>query len=459
MKLHLLMVGVWLHSISLASAQTLWLENFRGVESLHAETQVPSPLLPWFYSLSLDLQQQWQAQLVNQLTSECHRIKAPEQGPLAGMQVSRHGLQWFDDINGQSHRLLTEKMQLDIGQHQDAALPWLSWEQGAFRQLVWQDLVAGTWRSLRLAQGRLQEVGWQQSLPGLQDGFLAIPPRRGSWFGRSVILVPAATDYGLQLIDTNSGDLLLPTTGDTDIAAWPAALDLDGDMQWDRFYQVDRQGHVWRLDVQGQVLSQQPIADFSASGWQFDGALNLVRAQWPAPDGSWRTGDVLIIVARANPYGLIVLPLEDGQSGQTGWQDLHAIEQSASPVGRGWYTVLGSAPVSNSSVMAGVLYLPLHYAATACAGDNTAEQLLALHLFQGTAAYSQRFLPLERPTVANWQLQRQGDHLALQFDGVEVISPLRQISALCDACTSAIELPRLNRWHPLGVFPAEQGAY
>jgi len=448
-----------LHSVSMALAQTTWLENDRGLVSMESTTEVPVELSAWFYSLSPDLQQQWQEQIVAQLASDCHRIKAPEQGDLAGFQVSRHGLQWFDDFTGQSHRLLTKRMQMAIGQLQDAAMPWTAWDQGAFRQMIWQDLTAGTWRSLRLAQGQLQQLNWQQSLSGVREGFLAVTPSRSAWFGRSVILVPAATEYGLQLIDTNSGELLLSQDGEADIANWPTALDSDGDALWDRFYQVDRQGRVWRLTVKGQVISKQTVADFSASGWQFDGALNAVRAQWPAADGGWYQGDVLIIAARANPYGVIVLPLVDGQSGQTRWQDLHNADESASGIGRGWYLPLGSVPVANSHVMAGVLYLPLHYAEQSCAGDNTADQLLALHLFKGTAAYQQRFLPIDRPVVANWQLQRQGDQLSLKFDGVAVIPTLQQISARCDGCMTSIELPRFNRWQPLGVFPAEQGAY
>jgi hypothetical protein len=459
MKYQWLMLGVVMHMVPLAHAQSIWLENFRGVASLDAYVDVPSSLAPWFYSLSTELQQQWQVQLDNQLTTECHRTKAPTIGEFTGLQVSRHGVQWFDDFSGHSHRLLTQRMQTDIGRHEDSAMPWLAWNDGAFKQLIWQDIDAGAWRSLRWAQGQLQELGWQQALPRVQASFLAIQPSRSSWFGRSVVLVPAATDSGIQLLETNSGSQLLASEGDAEIAAWPAALDIDGDAQWDRFYQVDRRGRVWRLTAQGNVLSQQPIADLSASGWQFDGAINAVRAQWPTTDGTWHQGDVLIIVARANPYGIIVLPLADEHAGHVQWSALHNAEQSPSELGQGWYLLLGSAPVANSQVMAGVLYLPLHFAEQACAGGNTADQVLALHLFRGSAAYAQRFLPLERTTVVNWQLQRQGDHLALQLDGVEVVSPLRQISALCDDCTRSIELPRFNRWLPLGVFPAEQGAY
>lgn len=459
MKYQLFALGILVNSVASLNAQTIWLENFRGVESLQAQIEVPSPLTPWFYTLSADLQQQWQSQLENQLSTECHRIQPAAQGPDAGIQVSRHGVQWFDDLSGQSHRLLTQHMQADLALQQDAAMPWIAWDAGPFRQLIWQDIDAGAWRSLRWAQGQLHEVGWRQSLAGLSDSFLAVQLSRGSWLGHSVVLVPAANDYGLQLLDTESGNLLVANDGISDIAAWPTALDIDGDSQWDRFYQVDRQGRVWRLATQGPALTKQPIADFSASGWQFDGALNVVRAQWPSTDGHWQQGDVLIIIARANPFGLIVLPIADEQTGQTHWQALHNAEASPSTIGQGWYMLLGSVPVANSSVMAGILYLPLHFSEVACTGANTADQVLALHLFQGVAGYEQRFLPLARPVVANWQLQRQGDNLSLRFDDVTVVEPLRQISAMCDGCTKMLDLPHFNRWLPLGVFPAEQGAY
>lgn len=446
-------ISTWGHT------EALWLENAQRIEPLAAHASAPVALIPWFSTLSTELQQQWQPQLERQLMTACHRIKAAEVGPMQGLQVSRHGVQWFDEITGQSHRLLTSSMQSSIGRLDDAALPWVAWDDGGARQLIWQDGDAGPWRSLTWVQGRLQRLDWQHHLFNANDSFVALSPRRGHWFGNSVVLVPASTHYGIQLLNTESGLGLIADSGRDDVAAWPAALDIDGDEQWDRFYQTDLQGRVWRLTVKGQLLEQQQIADLSDSGWQFDGALNVVQAQWPTADGQWVQGDVLIIVARANPYGVVVLPLPDGQPSDWRWQDLRNVDASPSGNGQGWYLTLGSAPVANSQVMAGVLYLPLHYAENNCTGANTADQLMAIHLFQGTAVYAQRFLTLPRPAVPNWLIQRQGDHVSLQLDAETVIPQLHQISASCDGCSRVIEIPRFNRWQPLGVFASEQGAY
>lgn len=457
------MRAYWLLAVCLGMvwplrAETLWTETFRGIEAAEHLPAPPDTLRPWFYRLAVDLRGQWSEQLQAQLSSECDAVVAAHVGEQQGIQIGSHGVRWFDETAASHHRLLTSNMQLALTQAPERALAWRQRPQGANVQFIWQDVVAGQWRSLQLRANRLQQLDWQAQVPSSEVSWLALEPALGAWRGHQVVAVPAAHQLGVQLLDVQTGTPLLPAqTAMTSISAWPAALDSDHDGEWDRLYQVDHAGRLWRIQRDGAQLLQHTVADLTAAGWRFDGAVQAVRSRWPDAQGVWQQGDVVILTATANPFGMVVLPVADTNDHVIGWSEL-ADAGDAQPT-QGWQLVLGAKPVGGAKVMAGVLYLPLRYQTSRCEPVNSANQLLALHLFRGSAAYEQKLLTLPIAALPTWQLQRAGEQLQLQFNGQLVLPAMRQIAVDCPDCVAEINLSQLNRWRTYAVFAAEQGGY
>lgn len=439
-------------------AQTVWTETYRGVENSMDLPTPPQALQPWYTRLAQDVRPQWQSLLQDQLTNDCHSLQLPSKGQPSAMLAGRYGLQWFDASSGTHQRFLSQRMQRQLTEQGEQRLASRQLETAQGTRLIWQDVQPGLWRAITLLQGRLQQVAWQTEVAATTASWLAASPMLGVYQQHSVLLVPANAQDGFQLIEVQSGRALWQSErSDREIVAAPAAVDSDRDGQWDRFYQVDVAGHLWQVQLSRQGVVRRDIADLSASGWQFDGAVNAVRGRWPDADGQWVYGDMLMLTARASPYGLVVLPISDQHHDLFTWSAL-ANAGHAAP-NQGWFFLLGAKPLNEGKVMGGVFYQALQHDTSRCDASNSAHQLLALHLYSGAAIYPTALLDLPKAVIPTWQLRRRGDQLQLLFDETVVVDALAQLDGRCSSCTQPINLSRLNRWRTLAWFSKEQGAY
>lgn len=448
---------MWLFAPSIW-AETVWTETYRGVENSNDLLTPPQALQPWYIRLAEDLRPQWQSLLQDQLTHRCRSLQLPSQGQPSAILAGSYGLQWFDANSGTHQRFLSETMQrhLIAQDEQNLSARQLETPQGV--RLIWQDVLPGHWRSIMLQHGRLQQVAWRTEVAAARLSWLAAPPMLGVYQQQAVVLVPANEQDGFQLLDVQSGRALWQSERtERERVAAPAAIDSDRDGQWDRFYQIDVEGHLWQVQLSSRGIVRRDIADLSASGWQFDGAVNAIRGKWPDAEGNWQYGDMLMITARASPYGVVVLPIIDNSREMLTWSALASAGHAAP--NQGWFLFLGAKPLDAGKVMGGVFYQALQHDISRCDASNSAHQLLALHLYKGSTIYPKALIDLPKAVIPTWQLRRNGEQLQLMFDDLLAVDGLAQLDGRCDGCKKEINVNTLNRWRTLALFSKEQGAY
>lgn len=300
------------------------------------------------------------------------------------------------------------------------------------------------------------------------------------------------------------------------LVAAPAALDKNLDGGIDRIYLLDQRGQLVRLELanESSQAKVELVADLSGSGWQFIFNLQVSRAMlataWLAPalaadmagaatqsaasaKGRYRSsdntplnnslqqaGDVLVLLAKQQQqYKLLVLLLPDQRpTGLIRWQDLAKVASpppqdgiAAPPVttaqtslvaGYGWWTDLPAAPVSLPTILAGVIYLPLAPQTSDCQAPKLATQMLALHLYQGSAVYPQALWSLPAATPAWLELVPLPDErlgLASAASGPLLLEGLRGITAECPRCSELLSVQQFPIWQRLSSYQHEQGAY
>lgn len=365
------------------------------------------------------------------------------------------------------------------------------------------------------------EVLWQsQAYPPLAGG--EVPPAAPAlyYYRWQQQLIPVALHHAdpasrsrLQLQDARTGEALvnwpLSTTSEPAqllhlqrLVAAPAALDKNLDGGIDRIYLLDQSGQLLRLDpANGSVPGRLAlVADLSDSGWQFSFNMQVSRAllatAWLAPAASalpaatasgspyhgqtqlnqslQQAGDVLVLLAKQQQqYKLLVLLLPDQRpAGLIRWQDLVAVSSSqpdnsitaatSSAAVHGWWTTLPAAPVSLPAILAGVIYQPLSSQSMGCKAPKLATQLLALHLYQGSAVYQQALLSLPAATPAWLELVLLADErlgLAAAGNGPLLLEGVRGITPQCPRCTELLSAQQFPAWQRLSSFQHEQGAY
>ncbi len=333
-----------------------------------------------------------------------------------------------------------------------------------------------------------------------------------------------ASGSRLQLQDARTGEALinwpLVATAATEpllhlrrLVAAPAALDKNLDGGIDRIYLLDQSGQLVRLELasDSSQAKVELVADLSGSGWQFIFNLQASRAMlataWlpvAKPDGSsaqpaasaqskygsrnntplnnslQQAGDVLVLLAkRQQQYKLLVLQLPDQRPAAViRWQDLAKVTslqpqdgtvapqatttQLSGLSGHGWWTDLPAAPVSLPAILAGVIYLPLAPQTPNCLAPSLATQVLALHLYQGSAIYPQALWSLPAATPAWLELVPLPDErlgLASAAGGPLLLEGVRGITAECPRCSELLSVQQFPIWQRLSSYQHEQGAY
>lgn len=370
------------------------------------------------------------------------------------------------------------------------------------------------------------ELLWQsQAYPSLAAGEALPAAPALYYYRRQQQLIPVALHHAdpasrsqLQLQDARTGEALanwpLATTSGTAqvlnlqrLVAAPAALDKNLDGGIDRIYLLDQSGQLVRLepDSGSAPARVELVADLSDSGWQFSFNLQVSRAllatAWLEPAAAallpatatqaagsspvitnntqvnhslQQAGDVLVLLAKhQQQYKLLVLLLPDQRpAGLIRWQDLVSVSSqlpvhetlaaASSAPAFGWWTTLPAAPVSLPAILAGVIYQPLSPQTMDCKAPNLATQLLALHLYQGSAVYPQALITLPAATPAWLELVLlPGERLGLAgaANGPLLLEGLRGITAECPRCSEVMSAQQFPTWQRLSSFQHEQGAY
>jgi hypothetical protein len=270
----------------------------------------------------------------------------------------------------------------------------------------------------------------------------------------------------------------------SELTAAPAALDLDGDGALDRIYQIDRQGQLLRLDVSSELNYQSSVvADLSGSGAVFDQAILAARGLLPVESSNKalvqnKAVDVLVLVAQQQQqFEMLVLFLPEQVSTPLLYKDLVAKTAAAASgipaypapnkktstqnTAQGWHYQLPGIPVALPDIVAGVIYLPLQKSATqgtatSCQQARDASHLLALHLYQASAVYSDAVMPV--PLQAPLQLVRQATGTLAWQDAAQqlVLDGLRGIHPQCETCTEKLSVQQLSEWRQLALFRQEE---
>jgi len=127
----------------------------------------------------------------------------------------------------------------------------------------------------------------------------------------------------------------------------------------------------------------------------------------------------------------------------------------------GWHYQLPGIPVALPEIVAGVIYLPLQKSAvqgtaTSCQQARQASHLLALHLYQANAVYSDAVMPV--PLQAPLQLVQQATGTLAWQDAAQqlVLDGLRGIHPQCETCTEQLSVQQLSEWRQLALFRQEE---
>lgn len=326
-------------------------------------------------------------------------------------------------------------------------------------RLYWQDQAGAALRAVRLALSPLQwQPEWTASYWPSAASWLPAqltPHRLADYPAQEWLLLPGDAQVPIRLFDAQSGlprQLPLPATPGT-FGLLPLAVDLDLDGVAERLYLLSQQGQLWQYSWQsGAGWQASLVADLQESGWDFSGSLQHFSARWQSAS-NWQDGEVFVIQARAGAdFRLLVLRRDHARKQSLTFADLTVAPDLTKA---GWYTVLADAPVSQPKVLAGVLYLPLK-ADTGCDEDAAYNQILALQLYSGAAAYDQPLLPLAQPQHAPLRMVQTSQQLQMWSGDVPVIRRLVTLDPACPTCTEWLTPQHLQGQQTLAVFRREQ---
>lgn len=430
--------------------------------------------------------------------TKVQQIVTPDRQPMTGhnvpVAVPETGLllAWFDPRS--------QRQQVALVKEQ--AEPELLWQSQAYPPLAaGEALPAAPALYYYRRQQQLIPVALHHADPASRSQLQLQDARTGEVLTNWPLATTAATDQLLHL---------------QRLVAAPAALDKNLDGGIDRIYLLDQSGQLVRLELasESSQAKVELVADLSGSGWQFIFNLQVSRAMlataWLPPalaadmagaatqsaasaEGRYRgshktqlnnslqqAGDVLVLLAkRQEEYKLLVLLLPDQRpAGLIRWQDLVTVAsqqpqggtvapqattaQTSLVSGYGWWTDLPAAPVSLPTILAGVIYLPLAPPTPDCQAPKLATQMLALHLYQGSAVYPQALWSLAAPTPAWLELVLLADErlgLASAANGPLLLEGVRGITAGCPRCSELLSIQQFPIWQRLSSYQHEQGAY
>lgn len=374
-------------------------------------------------------------------------------------------------------------------------------QQTKAHQVIWHDPSAHQFQLVDLTDLQKPQQGWRWSPPlPQQQAWLQSPVLHKLEGEEQVLLINSSTAAKalLWLLHAEKGTLVTefdlnegfqrghrPRTQLSELTAAPAALDLDGDAALDRIYQIDRQGQLLRLDISSELKYQSSVvADLSDSAADFDQAILAARALLPAESISKKAlvqnkaVDVLVLVAhKQQQFELIVLFLPEQMSAPLLYRDViaktsvtalpinaHATPNNATSAhnnGHGWRYQLPGIPVALPEIVAGVIYLPLQKSAAqgiaaSCRQARQASHLLALHLYQASAVYSDAVMQV--PLQAPLQLVQQAAGTLAWQDAEQrlVLDGLRGIHPKCETCTEQLSVQQLSEWRQLALFRQEE---
>jgi hypothetical protein len=423
---------------------------------------------------------------------------------MAGPQIATQLLSWLplntDAAQGESRLLfgwynpLTQRQQIAITQ--GMAAPELLWQSPMFPahgdpELPWAAPTLSYYRH----QGQLMPVVLHNADPTSRSRVQL----QHALTGQSIVSWP------LQLTATNAQTE--PWLQLAPLVAAPVTLDRNLDASLDRIYLLDQAGRLLRLDLASGAANAevQWVADFSDSGWQFNFAPQASRAllvagwQAQAPSAAsppptsiattstgtafsqmgQQAGDVLLFIAKQQEqYKLLVLTMPDQPAAAPlRWRELRDLSSTITASGAaeaassttlatstrgGWWTALPAIPMHKPSLLAGVIYQPLTSSEVECAKASVMSQLLALHLYQGTAVYPQSLLTttgITEPWLEPVLLPDERLGLAAMADGAVILRGLRGISPQCPTCTALLSPQQFPIWHRVSSFQHEDGAY
>lgn len=373
-------------------------------------------------------------------------------------------------------------------------------QQARSHQVIWHDPSAHQFQLADLTDLQKPQQGWRWSPPlPQQQVWLQSPVLHQLEGEEQVLLINSSTAAKalLWLLHAEKGTLVAefnlnegfqrghrPRAPLAELTAAPAALDLDGDGALDRIYQIDRQGQLLRLDVSNELNYQSSVvADLSGSGAVFDQAILAARALLPVESSNKalvqnKAVDLLVLVAqKQQQFELIVLFLPEQISTPWLYRDVTAktsttalrINAYATPNnatlahnnGNGWRYQLPGIPVALPEIVAGVIYLPLQKTAApgtaaSCHQARQASHLLALHLYQASAVYSDAVIQI--PMLAPLQLVQQTQGTLAWQDASQqlVLDGLRGIHPQCETCTEKLSVQQLSEWRQLALFRQEE---
>lgn len=372
-------------------------------------------------------------------------------------------------------------------------------------QLVWHEPAAKRYSAVDLSDPLLPKALWQWQPQGAGTVQTPVAARFDTSAGAaSMVLVVSGSDAAqpaFWLIDAVSGKQLATQQYHTskktvelpfvlqDLVAAPAVLDRNADGYADRIYLVDVQGRLVQVDVDAQLQFQsRVVADLSDVGAEFKVQLVASRAIMPnyqqlavnvaigenqqpvAAGAAGQPADVVLLVSRKNQQSqLWALTIPDSpaftiQPHHLTVRDLQqdVVSPALSSTTVGWYGTLPAAPVALPAVLAGVLYLPIAAQGEHCAEARQATQLIARHLFQGAAVYSDTLLAaLPKPFGLIGAVQRHSGELALQDlqSGSILLSPLQGIREDCLFCTEALHQNLYPKWQRMAIYQHESELY
>jgi hypothetical protein len=261
-----------------------------------------------------------------------------------------------------------------------------------------------------------------------------------------------------------------------------AIYDQNRDSHLDTLLLGTREGQIWQAQIENnQFYGLEIVADLKELKFSDIQFIRSVYAAVPAGGSgsdfhSRRSQWLLLLVAlQQQDSVLVVLKLQSGQSSFNSdlinrtlpevpenavftEHDWYKLQQK-----HGWYSLLGGRLTQMPIVVAGVLYLSLISSASDqyCDLAQVTAELLALHLHHGSSVYHQPVLPLEKTAGAfAVTTNAKGGFALVETNQRQVlIENLLEISPDCIHCSKAMQQQSFPRWHLMGTYQNEEGAY
>lgn len=304
----------------------------------------------------------------------------------------------------------------------------------------------------------------------------------------SVILpntAPAPAQVLLYMADAQTGEFRAKLVAEQNVAAVSGAVtvfDQSMDLTPDTLVFATKNGQVWQAGFeQNQFFNLQQLTDFTGKEIQDIHFVRMIYAATPTggtgSDFHSRRSQWLLLLQGVYDQSSLLMVVKLQVGSVVVWSDLVDRTLPKAPLQslltserwqdiqqkQGWYSLLNGYSAQPPLVVAGVIYLTQNQTETSsiCQLSSSSSDLLALHLHNAAPMYKSSELQLEKPVGALAVSSTSDGRFVLvdQHSQEVLLESLVEITPACSSCSQTLRQDSFPRWHLLGTYHNEEGAY